>query len=69
MDDSTANIIVFLAFIVIMIYEFIKISRKSDDELSESVRKDKEETSEAIKRGIRNSKIHGTKKSRRFTDY
>jgi len=57
------------AFILVIIYIFLKIAFSSDEKLDEDVRRYDEERSEAIKRGIRKSKIYGTKKSRRFTDY
>ncbi len=65
MDNSTANFIVFLAFIFIMVFWIIKIFLMSDEELHKKVQEDKERTSNRIKEGIRKSKIYGTKKSRK----
>ena len=65
MKASTANLIAFLVFVLIMLFMFIKISLMSDDELNKKAQEIKEETSNKIKEGIRKSKIYGTKKSRK----
>ena len=65
MSDTTANIIVFIAFVLIMLFWFIKMSRMSDEELNSRIQEDKERKSNAIKEGIRKSKNYGTKKSRK----
>ena len=66
MDNSTANLLVFLVFIIVMIFTFIKIMFSSDEEIRKKVKEADERRSNAIKRGIQYSKIHGTKKSRKI---
>ncbi len=66
MDDSTANLLVFLCFIISMIFAVIKIIYSSDEETRKMVKEANERRSNAIKRGIQYSKIHGTKKSRKM---
>ncbi len=65
MDDSTANLVVFIGFVVIMIFSVMKIIFSSDEENQEKVREANARRSNAIKRGIQYSKIYGTKKSRK----
>lgn len=66
MDDSSANLLVFLCFIISLVFTVIKIIYSSDEEKRKMVNEANERRSNAIKRGIQNSKIHGTKKSRKI---
>ena len=66
MDHSTANLLVFLCFIISMIFAVIKIIYSSDEEIRKKVKDADERRSNAIKRGIQYSKIYGTKKSRKM---
>lgn len=66
MDDSTANLLVFLCFIIVMVFTVLKIIYSSDEEVRKMAKEADERRSNAIKRGIQYSKIHGTKKSRKI---
>ncbi len=65
MDDSTANLIVFIGFVVILIGTIVKIFLSTPEELKKKVDEANQRRSEEIKRGIRYSKLHGTKKERK----
>lgn len=58
MDDSTANLIVFIGFIVILIGIILKVLLASPQELDRMAKEADKRRSDAIKRGIRNSQIN-----------
>ena len=58
MDDSTANLIVFICFIVVLIGAILKVFLASTEELDRMVKEADKRRSDAIKRGIRNSRLN-----------
>ena len=66
MDDSTANLIVFIFVVIVIIVAILRVVYASPEELDKMVKDANKRRSDAIKRGIRNSQIYGTKKSRKI---
>ena len=65
MDNSLANLIVFIFAFIVIIIAILRVIYSSPEKIERQVREANKRRSDAIKRGIRNSQMYGTKRSRK----
>ena len=66
MEDSTADLIVFIFVVIVIIVAILRVVYASPEKLDKMAKGANKRRSDAIKRGIRNSQMYGTKKSRKI---
>ena len=65
MYDSVANLIVFIFAFIVIIIAILRVIYSSPEKIERQAKEANKRRSDAIKRGIRNSQIYGSKKSRK----